>query len=387
MIRVVHPVAGAVALLTIATFWLSTALTELFGSKAAIVAVKSAIPWGFLLLIPALAAAGGSGFALAKGARAGLIGMKLKRMPFIAANGLLILIPSALFLAFKAKAGEFDLAFYLVQALELVAGPVNMALLGLNMRDGLKMTGRLGRTASTSEVQLIGRETVADGTMAFRFAKPSGFTHAAGQSVSLTLLDPPETDAQGRSRTFTLACAPYEPDLTVATRMRDTAFKRVLKTLPLGSIVRLTGPNGTMTLHADPARPAVFLAGGIGITPFLAMVRHATHAKLTHHITLFYSSRTLKDAAFLAELQQLEQANPNFHLVATMTDPGSSGHPAWSGETDYIGDEMLRRHLPDVLAPVYYFAGPPAMITAMQKLLKKMSVTEQDMRFEEFFGY
>lgn len=145
MIKVIHPVAGALALLTIAIFWLSTALSELFASRATVVAVKTAIPWGFLLLIPALAAAGGTGLALAKGRRAGLIGAKLKRMPFVAANGLLILIPCALFLASKAGAGEFDASFYVVQALELVAGPVNITLLGLNMRDGLKLKGWLSR--------------------------------------------------------------------------------------------------------------------------------------------------------------------------------------------------------------------------------------------------
>ena len=99
MLKIIHPVAGALALLTIGTFWLSTALSELFASQATVSAVKTTIPWGFLLLIPALAVAGGSGFALAKGRRVGLIGTKLKRMPWIAANGLLVLIPSALFLA------------------------------------------------------------------------------------------------------------------------------------------------------------------------------------------------------------------------------------------------------------------------------------------------
>lgn len=142
MIKVIHPVAGALAILTIATFWLSTALTELFASQAIVAAVKTAIPWGFLLLIPALAATGGSGLALAKGRRAGLIGAKFKRMPLIAANGVLILIPSALFLASEARAGAFDAAFYAVQALELAAGAVNITLLGLNMRDGFKMKGR-----------------------------------------------------------------------------------------------------------------------------------------------------------------------------------------------------------------------------------------------------
>jgi hypothetical protein len=145
MLKSVHPVAGALAILTIATFWTSTALAELFASKDTIIAVKSAIPWGFLVLIPALAATGGSGIALAKGRRGGVIGAKLKRMPIIAANGLLILIPAALFLASKAKAGEFDTAFYAVQALELLAGPVNITLLSLNMRDGLKMKGHLRR--------------------------------------------------------------------------------------------------------------------------------------------------------------------------------------------------------------------------------------------------
>lgn len=139
MIKIIHPVAGALALLTIATFWLSTALTELFASQAIVTTVKTTIPWGFLLLIPALLAAGGSGFALAKGRRAGLVGAKIKRMPLIAANGILVLIPSALFLASKAKAAEFDIGFYAVQALELAAGAANIALLGLNMRDGLKL--------------------------------------------------------------------------------------------------------------------------------------------------------------------------------------------------------------------------------------------------------
>ena len=145
MIKLTHPIAGALAIATIATFWLSTALSELFGSYALVTSVKTAIPWGFLLLIPALAAAGGSGVTLAKGRRAGLVGAKSKRMPFIAANGILVLIPSALFLASKAQAAEFDSIFYAVQALELLAGAANITLLGLNMRDGLKMKGRLRR--------------------------------------------------------------------------------------------------------------------------------------------------------------------------------------------------------------------------------------------------
>src|SRR5262245_43594891 len=147
MTKIVHPVAGILALLTIATFWFSTAISELFASQVVITSVKTVIPWGFLLLIPALAASGGSGFALAKGRRVALIEAKMKRMRIIAGNGILILIPSALFLASKARSGEFDPAFYAVQALELIAGATNVALLTRNLLDGLKLKGRFRRPA------------------------------------------------------------------------------------------------------------------------------------------------------------------------------------------------------------------------------------------------
>tara|TARA_R110002094_G_scaffold219630_2_gene191726 strand:+ start:511 stop:954 length:444 start_codon:yes stop_codon:yes gene_type:complete len=145
MTKTIHSIAGGIALLMILTFWLSTALSELFASVDAITTVKTLIPWGFLILVPALAVAGGSGFQMARKRRGPLVETKKKRMPIIAANGILILIPSALFLSFKAQAGAFDTWFYAIQALELVAGAVNFTLLGLNMRDGLRMTGKMRR--------------------------------------------------------------------------------------------------------------------------------------------------------------------------------------------------------------------------------------------------
>ncbi|WP_299173574.1 hypothetical protein [uncultured Brevundimonas sp.] len=143
MSKLIHPLAGGVALVTISIFWLSTIFSEIFGSEAMVVAVKTAIPWGLLLLMPAIALAGGTGFALAKGRRGGLVGTKIRRMPLIGANGVLILMPSALFLASKAGAASFDGVFYAIQVIELAAGAVNITLLSLNMRNGLMMKGRL----------------------------------------------------------------------------------------------------------------------------------------------------------------------------------------------------------------------------------------------------
>lgn len=140
-------------------------------------------------------------------------------------------------------------------------------------------------------VKLLGRGPVAEGTMAFHFEKPQGFQFTPGQSLDFTLLDPPETDAEGNMRTFSIASAPFEEQITIATRMRDTAFKRVLKTVPLGLGVKMEGPMGSFTLHKNTAKPAVLLAGGIGITPFRSIVRHAGHEKLPHKIFLFYANR------------------------------------------------------------------------------------------------
>lgn len=140
MPRSLHPIAGCAALVIIALFWSSTVVSELFGTMAQVVTVKTTIPWGFIILIPALAATGITGMRRAGRRKGGLIARKRRRMPFIAANGLLVLIPSALFLAAKAEARDFDTLFYAVQVLELLAGAVNISLLGLSMRDGLRLT-------------------------------------------------------------------------------------------------------------------------------------------------------------------------------------------------------------------------------------------------------
>ncbi len=142
MLKRVHPIAGAIALLAILTFWLSTVGSELFGSVATVTQVKLAIPWGLLILVPALVVTGASGFRLAGASSEPRIARKTRRMPFIAGNGVLILLPAALYLASLASRGEFGGAFYAVQAVELVAGAINLTLMSLNVRDGLRLTGR-----------------------------------------------------------------------------------------------------------------------------------------------------------------------------------------------------------------------------------------------------
>jgi ferredoxin-NADP reductase len=240
--------------------------------------------------------------------------------------------------------------------------------------------------APVSLSRLVGREEVAERTMAFAFYRPSNWTFEAGQFLDVTLLDPSETDAEGNTRSFSIASAPHEGTLVVATRMRDTAFKRVLRAMPLGSEVKLEGPSGDLTLHGDVSRTAVFLAGGIGITPFRSIVLQAARDKRAHRIFLFYSNRRPEDAPFLDELQALEHENPNYKLIATMTDMTKS-HRTWRGEIGLIDQEMLASHLTDAVSPVYYVAGPPEMVKGLRAMIHNVGIDDVDIRAEEFSGY
>lgn len=145
-----------------------------------------------------------------------------------------------------------------------------------------KESGRSGRTDDSLPIERL-----------------PGWTFKAGQSIDMTLIDPPESDSEGNTRAFSIASAPQEDTLMVATRMRDTAFKRTLKGLPLGSTVKIEGPFGNLTLQNNAAKTAVLLAGGIGITPFRSIVFRAAREKLSHRIFLFFSNRRPEDVAAL----------------------------------------------------------------------------------------
>lgn len=234
--------------------------------------------------------------------------------------------------------------------------------------------------------RLVKRAQVAEGTLAFHFEKPPGFDFKAGQSADWTLLNPPETDAEGNIRTFSVASAPFENELMIATRMRDTAFKRSLKSVPLGTEIKMGPGMGSLTLHKNVSKPAVFLAGGIGITPFLSILRQADHDKLGHKLSLFYSNRRPEDAAFLETLQGLEKTNSNFRFIGTMSEMEHSRR-SWDGETGWIDKEMLSRHLEKLQGPIFYIAGPPVMVAGMREMLVDAGVDEDDVRTEEFAGY
>jgi ferredoxin-NADP reductase len=229
------------------------------------------------------------------------------------------------------------------------------------------------------------KREVAKGTLMVTFdllGEEVDFT--AGQYFWVTLLDPPYDDEKGPRRHISVVTSPNERGvLGLCTRIRDTAFKRSLAELPVGTDVDVEQPKGNFLLPTETDRPFVFVAGGIGITVFRSMLLYITEEGLPHRVTLVYSNRDRESTAFFDELQELASRNDNISLVLTMTD-----EEGWDGETRRIDAEMLRDHLDgDLNDYSYLVAGPPPMTQGVVENLKGAGIPEEQVSADSFSGY
>lgn len=236
-------------------------------------------------------------------------------------------------------------------------------------------------------------ETAAERTIALHFRKPENFVFDPGQTITLSLL-PAGTDDAPLKHTFSLVSAPYEDDLCITTRLRQSAFKQALASLKPGAPLTFSGPYGRFALPKDTGRPVVLIAGGIGITPFISMLRHATHHGSPQRFLLLYSNRHPQDAAFIDELRDLVTLNPNFRLQATVTAANagagtdtSTDDQAWPGLHGRIDEAMVRQALVGLSEPLFYVTGTPEMVESMRDLLEGMGIDESAVRSEDFGGY
>ena len=225
----------------------------------------------------------------------------------------------------------------------------------------------------------------AESINSYELVNPAGHElppFTAGAHIDLHL-------ANGMIRSYSLVNDQSERHRYVIAVNNDAAgrggSKHVHETLRAGQVIEISRPRNNFALHED-AGHSVLIAGGIGITPFRSIVFRAAKEKLPHRIFLFYSNRRPEDAPFLDELQALERENPNYKLIASMTEMSKSQRP-WQGEVGLIDKEMLARHLKDAVSPVYYVAGPPEMVKGLTTMIREAGVDDDDIRAEEFAGY
>jgi ferredoxin-NADP reductase len=204
-----------------------------------------------------------------------------------------------------------------------------------------------------------------------------------GHYFWVELPDRGHSDEKGLRRHISVVTSPTERGvLGLATRMRDSAFKRTLAELEVGDEVDVEHPKGSFVLPEDTSGEYVFLAGGIGITVFRSMLRYIADTGAPYRVTLVYSNRDRESTAFLDELGELEARIPGLRVVLTMTqDEG------WDGETRHIDADMLRDHLGSLDRYVFLVAGPPDMAKGVEQMLKDAGVDEERVLADSFSGY
>ncbi len=216
----------------------------------------------------------------------------------------------------------------------------------------------------------------------FYFRKPTGFRYTAGQYIKMKL-PIKNPDNRGNSRYFTLSSSPTEEFLKVTTRIIKSSFKMELNKLQDGDKVELRGPWGDFVLDEKDTRTRVFLAGGIGLTPYHSMMKYATDSKLNVKIILFVSYSSEKGMLFQKEFEEMVSKNKNIQIVVTITKPG----PDWKGEVGRITKELLEKHLDMLSEYVYYVSGPDPMIAGLKKILTQKGISEDTILEDGFPGY
>jgi ferredoxin-NADP reductase len=229
------------------------------------------------------------------------------------------------------------------------------------------------------------KHEVAKGTLMVVFdllGHEADFT--PGQYFWVELIDPPHEDDKGPRRHISVVTSPNDRGvLGLATRIRDSAFKRSLAEMPVGAEVDVEDPKGDLHLPEDTSKDYVFIAGGIGITVLRSMLKYIAEEGLPYNITLLYSNRDRESTAFFDELQELEQKIEGLKIVFTMTDDDG-----WDGESRRIDADFVRDHLgSDLASYTYIVSGPPGMVNGVADMLEGEGVPEEQVIRSRFAGY
>ncbi len=233
---------------------------------------------------------------------------------------------------------------------------------------------------SEYKIKLLQKYQAADNTPVLVCDKPENFDFNAGQFVILEILSPAYSDDRGSSRPLSIASSPTEDVLEFSFRRGVSAFKRSADELKGGETLSIKGPFGHMKLPEDPQTPAVFLAGGIGITPIRSMLKQEYLEKSPRQTILFYSNHTPCDAPFFEEINKLCDG-PNRRVVHTMTDA-----PDWRGQTGFIDAAMIARNVSDqILSEAqFYISGTDGFVTAMRQILLSLNIDPSRINCDNF---
>lgn len=231
------------------------------------------------------------------------------------------------------------------------------------------------------EIPLIKKEKNSSDAWNFYLRKPKNFSYTAGQYIKMKL-EIENPDDRGTTRYFTLSSSPTEEHLMITTRIIKSSFKKRLAELKEGDRVYIRGPWGDFVLPNNTT-PVVFIAGGIGMTPYRSMIKYTADKNLKTPITLIVSHKTQDQILYREELEKIQKTHQSIKIVTTITDPTSG----WTGLTGRINTNLLQKSVDSLGDKLYYIAGPDPMIEGMQKTLLEMGISEDKILTDGFPGY
>jgi glycine betaine catabolism B len=228
----------------------------------------------------------------------------------------------------------------------------------------------------TSVKEIIPR--TAD-TSSFRFLRPAGFDYKPGQYMLVSI----KSGENELMHPFSISSSPTDRDfLEFTKKFTASEYSARLKAMKLGDWTRIDGPYGKFTCECEYEK-ILFLAGGIGITPFISIIKYCTDNRLATNMVLFYGCRSENEIAFKKELDDTQLKNPNLKVIPVLNEPG----PGWRGKVGFVTADLIRQEVPDFKERVFYACGPPVMVGAMQKVVAALGLPETQMKLESLVGH
>ncbi|MCD1295109.1 oxidoreductase [Methanocella sp. CWC-04] len=215
-------------------------------------------------------------------------------------------------------------------------------------------------------------------TKSFRFKKPEGWDHLAGQWMYVSL----KIDGNEARKHFTISSSPTENYLEFTKKIRDSDFSQALNRLKGGEWVKLEGPFGSFYFSGQYPKIGM-LSGGIGITPLRSICKYCTDKKLSTDIVMLYSNKTSDDIVFRDQFEEMQRQNPHIRVMNVLTR-----EPSWQGLKGHIDAKMIKEQIPDHNERVFYICGPPQMVSEMQDILtEELGMPDSKVKVEYFTGY
>lgn len=230
---------------------------------------------------------------------------------------------------------------------------------------------------------LVDKRELCTGTYEFTFSFAERISVIPGAYTYLTLPYLVSPDDRGPRRHISLVSASSElQQIKIAVRIRNTGFKQTLIAMPIGTTIDITKPHNDIVLPDNVKTPLVFIAGGIGITPFMHMLSWMYANNRTTEVTLLYYNQRMETTAYYTELKNLAKSMQNFNPVFIMTQDKS-----WSGERGRIDSDTINTYISDIQTPIFYTVGPEGMNQAVEMILGEMGVSEDQFIRQDFTGY